>query len=565
MGPHDIGALMCSLANRDERRAALVALAARLSAADVYVFVPHPDVRDRLITAPGCPQTLLPASRGWRALLARCTRPGVHVEQVAHPVAGELATAVAYAYPGVAVVAVGARAGAGPAAERDEIHRAIGVAAPLLAGMLRAELDVVGARSEVETAREATDRASTLALALDGARGEAERATRVKDEFLAMLGHELRNPLAPIVTALQMLRFEGIHTRAQDILERQVGHMMRLIDDLLDVSRITQGKIELRRERVEIATVVRRAVEIARPLLEQRRSELVLDLPDGLTVDGDPARLAQVLSNLVTNAAKYSDAGAEIRIVAERVEDRLRVTVEDRGIGIDPAFLDRVFDQFVQVPQGLERSAGGLGLGLAIVRSLVALHAGTVTAFSAGRGEGSRFVVELPFAGPLIAPAVAEAATTRPRGANAKVLVVDDSPDAAELLGGVLEKHGYRVRIAHSGPEALDVLANFTPDIGLLDIGLPVMDGYELAGALRDRIPRIRLVAITGYGQQSDRDRALAAGFDAHLVKPVKVERVRQALDLLLGTGAIATGTPLDTPTVCADSGPAAKRPSAST
>ena len=417
--------------------------------------------------------------------------------------------------PGVCFVFVGAR-------PPSQIQDSVQSMAPLVAAMLRAEAHQVRARAELDTTRE-----------------EAERAMRVKDEFLAMLGHELRNPLAPIVTALQMLRLEGVQARALGVLERQVAHVLRLVDDLLDVSRITRGKIALQREALEIATAVTRAVEMSRPILEQRRSDLRLEVPDqGLLVHGDPARLGQVISNLLTNAAKYSDPATRILVRAERAGPHVRVTVQDQGIGIDPPDLDRVFEQFVQTRQGIDRAEGGLGLGLAIVRSLVTMHEGTVRVFSEGRGRGSSFVVDLPVCGPGVVAAVPRGPVVSPASAPmtrmVSVLVVDDNLDAGELLGEVLTEYGYRVCFASSGPRALEALASFTPDAAVLDIGLPVMDGYELARRLREQLPDIRLVALTGYGQPNDRDRAREAGFDVHLVKPVSIEGVTQALERLL-------------------------------
>jgi signal transduction histidine kinase len=511
-----------------ERRDALSALAKACGALACYVFVPHPDDARRLLPAPGFIGSL-PGSRGWRELLDRCSTPGTYTGAVAFPTSRELAAAVAYAYEGIALVLVGCETPYAPL--RDTLDRI----APLLAAMLGAERDATIARGELAVARQSAERSETLARALDVARGEAELATRAKDEFLAMLGHELRNPLAPIVTALQVLRLENVPVRIQDVLERQVEHLQRLVDDLLDVSRITRGKIELRRERLELATVVTRALEMSRPLLHQKRNDLVVEVAaQGLTVDGDPARLAQVVSNLVTNASKYSDAGTRIRIHAERAGAKVRLAIEDQGIGIEPRLLDRVFERFMQAPQGLDRAAGGLGLGLAIVKSLVQLHGGSVRALSDGLGRGSTFVVELPFHdGPV------QSAPTGPqpviRSRSARILVVDDNRDAAELLGDVLASFDYEVAIAHDGPSALALVDSFAPQVAILDIGLPVMDGYELAGALRARIAPIQLIAVTGYGQASDRERALAAGFAAHLTKPVTIARVQETLARLLG------------------------------
>ncbi|MDQ3369079.1 MAG: ATP-binding protein [Myxococcota bacterium] len=519
--------LLAELAAPQRRRTGIAALAEHLGATSIRVFVPHPDAADKLIPAPGFGLTLR-SSRGWRELLAHCSQPGVHTGSVACPTTTTPTAATAYSFDGVTFVVLGATLTA-TAMEQ------LALVAPMFAELLRAESSVITTRGELQIERHAAERAGTLARALDLARGEAERAARVKDEFLAMLGHELRNPLAPIVTALQMMRLEGVHTRAQDVLERQVAHVLRLVDDLLDVSRITRGKIDLRREPLELAGLVTRGIELSRPILESRRTRLVVDVPaEGLVVDGDPARLAQVVCNLVTNAAKYSDAETEIRVVGERAGGLVRLSVIDQGIGIEPTQLDHVFEQFVQMPQGSDRAHGGLGLGLAIVRSLVGMHGGAARAFSDGPGLGSRFVVELPVCDrkPL-RPSGMHATVVTERPPGLQLLLVDDNTDAAELLAEIMTAYGHEVRVAHTGPAALELLAGFTPDAAILDIGLPVMDGYELARHVRARLPDIRLVAVTGYGQASDRERSAAAGFDEHLVKPVSIASISAALERL--------------------------------
>jgi signal transduction histidine kinase len=362
------------------------------------------------------------------------------------------------------------------------------------------------------------------------ARRAAEDATRAKDEFLAMLGHELRNPLSPIVTAMALLRLRGVDGREVQIIERQLRQLVRLVDELLDVSRITRGKIELHEERVALADIVTRAVETTSPLLEQRRQPLVVSVPGTLVVSGDPARLAQVFANLLTNASKYSDPGTEIRLWAQAHGNRVELCVQDHGIGIRADLIERVFDLFVQQPQSLDRSAGGLGLGLAIVQNLVKSHGGTVRAESAGLGKGSEFIVDLPLAS--TAEASPPTASTGDHAAALamahRVLVVDDNEDAAETLGQTLEAMGHRVRVAFDGRTALDVAANFHPEVVLLDIGLPVMDGYELASRLKE-MPgggAVRLIAVTGYGQPRDREAAKQAGFSEHVVKPVDIVRL---------------------------------------
>jgi len=369
--------------------------------------------------------------------------------------------------------------------------------------------------------------------------GDAFEADRRKDEFLAMLGHELRNPLAPIVTALQLMRLRSdeVARRERSIIERQVGHLSRLVDDLLDVSRITQGKIELQRQQTDLVDVIAKAVEIASPLLEQRSHKLSLQIPaSGLIVDGDPVRLAQIVANLLTNAAKYTENGGQVTLSARRDGAEIVLRVRDNGTGIEPELLTRIFDLFTQGKRSLDRSQGGLGLGLTLVKSLAALHGGRVSASSAGPGKGSEFTVVLPaLAAAEKAPAHSPRPTVVPRsrGQARRVLVVDDNVDAAELLGEALRHRGHEVEIAFDGPGALALLDRFRPDVGLLDIGLPVMDGYELAARLRKdpALAGIRLVAITGYGQAADRSRSTAAGFDEHLVKPIDLDRIVQLVE----------------------------------
>jgi CheY-like chemotaxis protein len=412
-------------------------------------------------------------------------------------------------------------------------------------------------------AREDARHAGALARSLDAARADLERqakslseaqrraegAARVKDEFLAMLGHELRNPLGPITTALQIMRLKGSASREQDILDRQVGNLMRLVDDLLDVSRIASGKVELRRERVELAKVAARAVELASPLLERKHQLLSVQIPErGILIDGDPDRLAQIFSNLLTNAAKYSNANTRIVFSAERNADTAIASVKDEGSGIAPEMLETIFDQFTQQQQSMERSLGGLGLGLAIVKNLVSLHGGSVRAISDGIGKGSEFIVELPISCTSDSTASAAALVSkgpvveRPVGAFRRILVVDDNEDASELLAAALLALGYVVRTASDGPSALLVANEFRPQIALLDIGLPVMDGYELGRRLLDTygVDALHLVALTGYGQASDKARSREAGFVAHLVKPLALGDLHLLLERLSPVAAIA-------------------------
>jgi signal transduction histidine kinase len=379
--------------------------------------------------------------------------------------------------------------------------------------------------------------AQQFADIIDRAEAEAERDRllevaesegRAKDEFIAMLGHELRNPLAPIVTALDLIRLRdgSRFEKERHIIERQVGHMVRLVDDLLDVSRIAQGKVALKREPISLADAVAKAVEMASPLLEQRQHHFELAVAGGIHLNADMARLAQVLANLLTNAAKYTDPGGTIGLRASLEDDEVVVTVTDDGRGIERELLPRVFDLFVQGRRGTDRSEGGLGLGLSLVRSLIQLHGGSVVASSNGAGRGSQFVIRLPALAKAAAPEVVPMAVSKLPlvAAPLHILVVDDNRDAAEMLIEILRMVGHEVSVAHDGPDALRVTETVQPDVAILDIGLPVMDGYELAIKLRERHAAMHMIAVTGYGQEHDRVRSERAGFRRHFVKPVGVD-----------------------------------------
>jgi signal transduction histidine kinase len=372
---------------------------------------------------------------------------------------------------------------------------------------------------------------------LSAAREEAEAANRAKDEFLAMLGHELRNPLSPILTALQLIGLRDAgdgFVRERQVIERQVHHLVRLVDDLLDVSRVARGKLQLKRRPIEIATVVAKAVELASPVIEDRRHRLSLAVPAaGLVVRGDEVRLTQVISNLLTNAARYTEPGGSIAVTATRNGGTVRLSVRDDGMGISSDLLPKIFDLFVQ--GGRSGLRAGLGLGLAIVRSLVDLHGGAVSARSDGPGKGSEFLVELP----LVATTQETSATTALDLANVvavsgrRILVVDDNEDAADVLADVLRLAGHEVRVAHDGLRALEAARSFDADLVLLDIGLPVMDGYEVARRMRDGSFRARLIAVTGYGQDVHREQSKQAGFDEHLVKPIDLAAIRRLIEEL--------------------------------
>ena len=539
--------LTVALAEPGGRPAAAERLARYVGADALTILVEDPAV-EALVPAPGFPATL-PGGHGWRSLLAAARSPGLHRGTVAFPSAAASAPALAYAHSGIVLVFVGATADPG------RIESLAGVV-PLLAAALRAERETAAARGEKRVALDYAREAKALAAALDAARSEleqtlraleersrsldeartrAERAVRAKDEFLAMLGHELRNPLSPILTAVQLLRLNGRVSSEHEIIERQVTNLIRLVEDLLDVSRLTTGKIVLRKERIEISDVAARAIEMVSPMLESKQQVLSVDIPShGLVVDGDPTRLAQVLANLLTNAAKYSDDGTHISVEAALRGSQIRIRVRDEGIGIPPEMLIRVFDLFEQQRQSIDRSQGGLGLGLAIVRSLVALHGGTVRAESEGEGKGAEFIVELPRAISAPDPVQQPVAPGRVNveGAGTRLLVVDDNPDVLTLMTYALTDVGYVVETAADGLAALKTAERFLPEVAILDIGLPVMDGYELAARLRagDSTGALRLIAVTGYGQEADRRRARKAGFHAHLVKPVSLDELQRVV-----------------------------------
>ena len=361
---------------------------------------------------------------------------------------------------------------------------------------------------------------------------KAEAATRAKDEFLAMLGHELRNPLAPIVATLDILQLRSGGTLARElgVIERQVDHLRRLVDDLLDVSKIARGKITLERERLSMRAMVMQAVEVAGALLDERQHRVRVLAAADVQVEGDRHRLIQVFANLLTNAAKYTEPGGRVEVRLVRAGAQAVVTVRDSGNGIPAELLPRIFERFAQGPRSVDRGAGGLGLGLAIVKSLVELHGGTVEAASPGPGRGSTFTVRLPIAPPARAGTGSEAAAPA-EVRRRRILVVDDNLEAARALAGVLEVAGHEVTVAGDGRRALEVAATFRPEVAFLDLGMPVMDGFELARRLGEEAPEPpAMIALTGYGQEADRARTTAAGFAAHLTKPARLADLEQAL-----------------------------------
>ncbi len=395
-------------------------------------------------------------------------------------------------------------------------------------------IDISLAISPVRDGRGRIVGASKVARNITAAKMAEEalrNANRRKDEFLAMLAHELRNPLAPIRNAIEILHTRGPQQPelvwARGVIERQVHQMTRLVDDLLDVSRITRGKIALRKEQVELAAVVGSAVESSRFLFDEPGHQLTVELPpEPVTLEADPARLSQVLSNLLNNAAKYTDPGGRIWLTAERERESVSIRVRDNGIGIDPEVLPRVFEMFTQADDSLERTQGGLGIGLSLVQRLVEMHGGTVTAHSEGKGKGTEVVVRLPLAVSDVGrfPEGADKTGDAFRSSGSVVLVVDDNRDAAESLAVLLQMWGHEVHVVYDGQEALEAAEAFRPDVILLDIGLPKKSGYEVARHIRDARPEgVVLVALTGWGQEEDRRRSQEAGFDHHLTKPVEL------------------------------------------
>jgi two-component system, sensor histidine kinase len=397
---------------------------------------------------------------------------------------------------------------------------------------------LVNAAKSALRARRRQFQARDLITAREQAAQALREADRRKDEFLATLAHELRNPLAPLRNSLHILQLTACNDptieRLCETMERQVNHLVRLVDDLLEVSRITRGKIELRKETVELAGIARNAIETSRPLIDAAGLQLAISLPqDPMLLNGDPVRLAQIFANLLNNAAKYTDEGGQIWFTARRENEEVVVSVRDTGIGIPKDVLPKVFDMFMQVDRTTDRSQGGLGIGLTLVRSLAQLHEGSVSAYSAGPGRGSEFSVRLPIAksepnsnqSQLIGGA-SQALPSR------RILVVDDNVDAATTLAMLLKFLGADVHIAHDGPGALTAIEEFRPDVILLDIGMPGMDGFEVAKRIRQQpeFERIALIALTGWGQDDDRRRTREAGFDHHLIKPADIAALQSLL-----------------------------------
>jgi signal transduction histidine kinase len=410
---------------------------------------------------------------------------------------------------------------------------------PLMAGdEIRGALALLGDASKFGSARIALIRefAGRAAIAMENARlySAVQEADRRKNEFLAMLAHELRNPLAPIRNAVHILASaEALPPKlawARDVIGRQADHMTRLIDDLLDVSRIVQGKVAVKPEKLQLASLIERSVEASSPRLAQREQVLDVKLPkEPIELEGDIVRLSQVLSNLINNACKFSPVGSRIRLEAAYADGELQIAVKDEGAGVAPEFLPHMFELFAQADQSLDRSQGGLGIGLTLVKHLVELHGGRVWAESEGLGQGAQVTIALPArVGAQEPGAPAPEPAQKPVAARpqvSRILVVDDLAASAETLMTLLEMEGFEVRVAHEGREALRVAREFRPDVVLLDIGLPGMNGFEVAHGLRSQ-PESQdalLIALTGYGEAESRSRSAQAGFDFHMVKPADV------------------------------------------
>ena len=422
------------------------------------------------------------------------------------------------------------------------------VSVPVIPELLRAKVSVFAelyrkTRDSERLTRELEDRVTARTAELEASMvrqmaltDQLREADRRKDEFLALLAHELRNPLAPVVNAVNIMRLKETGDLdlqwCREVIERQAGQLTRLVDDLLDVSRITLGKIKLRPEQVDLANVIAGALELSRPLMEAHRHQLTTVLPDTpVVLQGDLARLTQVVANLLTNAAKYQNDGGRVDLVVEQQGQEAVITVRDPGIGIPAHMLTEVFELFSQGERTLDRAQGGLGIGLSLVKTVVEMHGGSVSAHSEGMDRGSEFVIRLPCVVPEPARArPAAPAARRPIPAR-RILIVDDSRDAAESLAMLLSLSGHHVLVSHHGEEALHLAASERPEVVLLDIGLPGIDGYEVCRRLRQSgLDGALIIAMTGYGQERDRQRSKDAGFDTHTVKPVELDHLMELL-----------------------------------
>jgi signal transduction histidine kinase/ActR/RegA family two-component response regulator len=551
MIPFELVSIFIELQRPDARLVAAVKLARYAGVAQVLLFGKDAEV-GIFLPAPGLPQTLRAGLR-WQNFLRQCADAGS--AEAFLPLAGSEADLPAWGECDSGGNAIVVFLGPEPAAPA---RAAITALLPLLGAKLAGELAELAAAGLAAAARESHRRASELNAALDVSRRELQSAyqrveeelvsrreaeaklrdaDRRKDEFLAMLAHELRNPLAPIGMAAKILRLgQATPGRVQqtcEIIDRQIRHMTRLLDDLLDVSRVTRGSVVLAQELLDMGAIVRDAVEQARPLVEARCHRLSLALPtQAAQVCGDGTRLVQIVTNLLNNATRYTPQGGVIELELTQDGSTVQLVVRDNGIGIDAALLPHVFDLFVQGDRSSDRAQGGLGVGLALVKSLVEQHGGSIGAASAGQGTGSEFTIRLPrtHEDPPALALPRQGDTDAVRALD--ILIVDDNADAADTLSMYLSTMGHQLRVAYEGHSALGLAAETAPDVLLLDIGLPDIDGYELAQRVRalPQTTHATLIALTGYGQDSDRERSVAAGFNHHLTKPVDVAALLRLL-----------------------------------
>ncbi len=557
MIPFELAGMFILLQSPATRPEGARRLADYCDARQVLLFGKDQEV-GQFLPAAGMPQTLRHGGR-WQAFLHNCD--GHHSATMPDPALPE-GEIDAYGLADPNALAILVFLGAAPSV--TALHQMAGLL-PLLGAMLVLEWKVFAADGHAQAAREASRRAGTLNRALDVNRRELQTAyhkveqelnsrrvaeqklrdaDRRKDEFLAMLAHELRNPLAPIAMAAQVLKTGSLSTahltKTCSVIDRQVAHMTRLLDDLLDVSRVTGGMVNLAKELLDFRAIVDEALEQARPLINSRQHRLNVTVPDQTVwVRGDATRLVQIVTNLLNNAAKYTLPSGDIEVQLAVHNDEVMLTVRDSGIGIDAALLPHVFDLFIQGERSSDRTLGGLGLGLALVKSLVIRHGGTVTASSGGNGKGSQFELTLPSAHVANIDRAFPALGAVVPAVALSVLIVDDNEDAASTLAMYLQSQGHQVHTAFDAAGALTVAMHAAPQVLVLDIGLPDMDGCVLATKLR-ALPETRdsvLIALTGYGHVEDRKRTQAAGFAHHLTKPVVISHLTSLLDAIAAAG----------------------------
>jgi signal transduction histidine kinase/ActR/RegA family two-component response regulator len=544
MIPLELVSLFARLQAPGTRETALTDLAKFAGVDQVLVFGKDIEI-GKFLPAQGCQQTL-PGAKKWHAFLGQCAATRTHSGIAPSPVDGT--DCVAFGICDTSGLSVMVFLGGRPS---DEVAECMAALLPLLGSTLSMERAALAAVGHAAAAREASRRAGELNTALDAnrrelqkafergereleSRREAERrlrdADRRKDDFLAMLAHELRNPLAPISMAAQILSFPQVGpaqmTQASKIIKRQIGHMTNLLDDLLDVSRVTRGLIVLDKRPQALQSLVADALEQVRPAIEARHHRLSVRLPKvAANILGDRTRLVQVITNLLHNAAKYTDDGGDILLQADVDPKKVSLAVHDTGMGIEAELMPHLFEIFTQGERTADRSQGGLGLGLALVKSLVELHGGTVSCHSEGRGKGSRFTVSFPHAAESNDVGELPSASSHLLSLkkSLRILVVEDNVDAARMLQMFLQSAGYAVRVAHQPGAAFEEAICDAPDVAILDIGLPGMDGRALSRLMRSRAETANtvLIAVTGYGQAEERELAIEAGFHHYLVKPV--------------------------------------------